>query len=68
MNETKSSMVGKFLVNKVTRILVYVDVAYIGSADNLVLSVLDDGRRHLIDWETEGNEWEEFDTSAVIAA
>lgn len=60
MTETTCNLVGKTLVNKITRVLVYVDAAYIGASNNLLLSVLDDGRRHLIDCETELLNWEDF--------
>ena len=69
MIETRSKLVDKFLMNKITQVLVYADAAYIGDEGQLIISVLGEGRRHQIDWNVEGSNWEEFDCMrAVITA
>ena len=60
MTRINSTMVGKFLINNVTNVLIHVDDVYRGDCGKTVLSVLDEGRRFLIFWEDEGDQWVEF--------
>ena len=61
MLETRSKLVDKFLLNKITQELVYADAAYIGDDGQLIISVLGEGRRNQIDWNADGHLWSEFD-------
>lgn len=64
MTETTSTFVGKTLIHKESMKLVAIDSAYIGSNRQLLLSGLDDGRRRLIDWACDHEQYEEFEPVA----